>query len=1143
MCLLWNYFQDTSTCSPCVPPLFSGNQTDSLRHSSSRHDNAAASVSRPSPEPCHYHSQSHSRKQTVASPAVTKKDKGQADPLPKDAVLGAVPSVKQNTEKESVYLQGSTSSKPSVAHHSQSSLDTERTYPSGSQTHLPSPNVHDTHHRNEVSPKPDETTSQLKGDATSRITRAALLGAELEGLQADCVYSEHVALHSKPKPVKPDALCLEDSNPLQSSKSSQVAVQDVASEIASPTTGVYFSPSSNKKRKNVSKGKATHQLSEPIPSPAIPLSLPIRRDCKSDCLLRKESESSLKSADSESSCSTSKSDDKEYAEATLASLEHTDAASTKSEASPDVDIPESPLQSRSLHIPFGKEPNTGQSMPVSGELEAISVEDVLKKEHVKVKNKKKQRQLRKEEKMRRRDRERASRIRDKPPNMSVEEPLSPSFEHSEGDYLNTDEASSMKSSSSQQTLAASNSAPKLVEEETSVTDREVMGELDHPSEVSASSSPPSHQPLPTSVPSDTGKSLHGRQENKTQFKDIMLDPFSRNPDRSTYASKKVGSRKSSLERAGRPLEEDLEEASLTPGKRASVGVVQVNSMGKAERTEWPSLGMSYEMVDGVIDSSAAATATLKDQLQVMPTPHDLAASVLSKIPMKMKKACVSPTKNAYSSDCEDEDQMVREPHALKFGENLTKSESSTPFPPKDGFLSSPSPPLPTNGQQQKHSTLSRDAQPFYPSSNPSKHLKSSYKEKLHPRSREGEMVSRQMECVGSEVKARRLASERTDKNMASLPRNDTQHAVSPADRAVINRAEYFNQCTEKSSSPPFGASYGPDPQAYGFSEPRFETRQMAILRRRLPESDRRAFFSSADESAMLQCSDGLQHDQTAVDPFLKGKNFRHRLVPNRLPSNTFYQTHPKPEQLQAPGHLPPPPSYEESAMHAHPLLEEDFKRQQIELHKHKFLLDLYREKRASRAAEYARHQALRSAEALNSLHFPPSHMSGYSSEPNKQLLADNLLEDLLVSVPGPPFSPPHRGLDTDHSMLGPYSLLPDVTSPLVPFKAGLRGSGMEEDGTSLPSFHRTGQQLPASATLPAYKRAPGAEFSLLQESGLDNPLAEQQRSNLHWSPDAAGVSVGHVHICLCTACARTHARTKEKNVGVTIVHVRNILCV
>ena len=162
--------------------------------------------------------------------------------------------------------------------------------------------------------------------------------------------------------------------------------------------------------------------------------------------------------------------------------------------------------------------------------------------------------------------------------------------------------------------------------------------------------------------------------------------------------------------------------------------------------------------------------------------------------------------SSLSSETSVEGKIVSKPYSLKLDEKLTNGELSTPFPQKNGLLSCRSPAMPTNGQDKGNSTQSISAKQFYPFSNSRKQLRSNVKETIHFKNMENEAVSRPMEYTESEVNARRLDFERNAKYMASLPSDDTEHAASPANRAVKKSAEYFNECVENS----FAASYAPD---------------------------------------------------------------------------------------------------------------------------------------------------------------------------------------------------------------------------------------------------------------------------------------------------------------------------------------------
>ena len=163
--------------------------------------------------------------------------------------------------------------------------------------------------------------------------------------------------------------------------------------------------------------------------------------------------------------------------------------------------------------------------------------------------------------------------------------------------------------------------------------------------------------------------------------------------------------------------------------------------------------------------------------------------------------------SSLSSETSVEGEIVSKPYSLKLDEKLTNGELSTPFPQKNGFLSCHSPAMPTNGQDKGNSTLSISAKQFYPFSNSRKQLRSNVKKTIHFKNMENEAVSRPMEYIESEVNARKLDFECNAKYMASLPSDDTEHAASPANRAVKKSAEYFNECVENY----FAASYAPDP--------------------------------------------------------------------------------------------------------------------------------------------------------------------------------------------------------------------------------------------------------------------------------------------------------------------------------------------
>ena len=75
--------------------------------------------------------------------------------------------------------------------------------------------------------------------------------------------------------------------------------------------------------------------------------------------------------------------------------------------------------------------------------------------------------------------------------------------------------------------------------------------------------------------------------------------------------------------------------------------------------------------------------------------------------------------------------IVNKPYTLRFDVELTNGELSTPFPQKDGFLSSRSLTMPTNSKKKRNSTLSFSAKQFYLLSNSRKQMRINVKENIH----------------------------------------------------------------------------------------------------------------------------------------------------------------------------------------------------------------------------------------------------------------------------------------------------------------------------------------------------------------------------------------------------------------------------
>ena len=214
----------------------------------------------------------------------------------------------------------------------------------------------------------------------------------------------------------------------------------------------------------------------------------------------------------------------------------------------------------------------------------------------------------------------------------------------------------------------SNSILEYVEDGQATTHGKERGIWDPSSDRGVISFHSSHHVLSNSFPSTAIKSSRGRQETK-HSKDLLMDPFSRNPDRSTYASKKNCSKKSSSDRASKLAPEDTrEDTTFTSGRKISINSIQESDLTLVEESEWTTALDANEDMDDEMNS--AASGTCKFQQQIFPTHHDFAASVLSKIPMKIKIVQSSPTKSNDSLDFAEEEGELVKVQNLKFDETL-----------------------------------------------------------------------------------------------------------------------------------------------------------------------------------------------------------------------------------------------------------------------------------------------------------------------------------------------------------------------------------------------------------------------------------------------------------------------------------------
>ena len=1077
---------------------YSGQVPETLSpHSRSHTPSSSPSLSRQRPTASSAGHRDHSPLSTTVkhgSTAPSSSTKKDVDHLPM-AVVHAVPQqrlqVHSNEQKVKEIAVTQTSSTTSTQN---ASTDSTLATAKGNAyqrcrdvARTPSLDVHAEEVNGEDDNKKDETSSQ------STEEHSPSPSAETVAVQTELDSEQLITVVVKLK--KPSDLEVLEDKVFESSEPSDSPMLESTFETVSPTTGVYTAPHSKKQqkapRKPASKGgqKTSQQSAESTPPP-LPVPLPfMHRDLRRDHLVRKESESSMKSGDSESTTSSGdKSDEKDLAELASPQSPVSEHGFLKSESGADLDSLESPLEQKALPC---KEPNTGQTILATEDVEIILSEEVMRRERGKTKRK--QRQLKKEEKARRKEKERATamKAKDKQQQSASMEELAGPAHNSETNVTAISERSSgnkrvapVKSDSSvlsktKAKLAASTSTEK--------SDGDTSRRTKDSVELSSSKTNQllSH-PAP-SVPSTAIKSSRG---GPTKLKEIMLDPFSRNPDRSTYASKKTTSKKSSSDKFSKsPSEEPKEDMEV--GTDNKTEFAEIENFIDDEECEWINAdgedGDDTVVSDGAAGGPSSSSSGGKDQQQSVPSPHDLAASVLST--MKIKKAQNSPAKSTDSVDYDEEEGELVKANAAHSDESLRHSRPSTISPTKDDSLSSPSPPLP-----QKPSTLSLDAQPFYPSSNfkaAKKQGKSTHRSKGKSRTGEGKAAA---EPSNPEAKVKKPIPQFTGR---SFPSDNSPHAISPADAAMLEQAEYFQPQPDRHSppSPTYNMPFRPEPRRY--AEPFYDGPEPPGAFRRVPERDIRPYYGMEEP--------GFQHMERMpqdIDPYLAAK-IHHNMGPHaRMPPMNPYPQQQKVQQPHPPpmsAYLPPPPGYEGPPMLPHVQVEDDYKRQQILMRKRQYLLDLYRQERAALAAAYAREQARKSAEALNSLH-RPTPMSSYPHESSKHPLPGNLWEE-------------YRECEPDSHMKPPYSTSPDDIDPhLLPARSRTMSSGSDIGGEILSGYQHL---APSSSSVgpPGYKRAPGAEYTRMDQNQASveeetfNSEKQEKASAIAWSPTASEVGI------------------------------------
>ena len=977
----------------------------------------------------------------------------------------------------------------------------------------------------------DKTTySALKPwDAVAR-TQSAPLPGEFTGMpQSDELRPPKPATTESPAQIRPVSSIVTHSTsntsvkPMKPEEFTPKVVSDIPPHVSagiestSPTTGASFPLPSSKKLKGSRKPNSKPQKSSlsiesnsviSAPPPVVVPQVPLPTLESDGYLERKESESSLKSTDSESTGSSAdKSDEKEDPEVT-------EGSTVLGKKTIPLSV-EAVSKTKPHQLSLAKEPNTGQTMHIADPSpsipEAVENEDEPKKDVKSTKSKRKLRQQKKEEKSKKREKEKISRAREKADKShSV---LDDSYSNEQLDDEVVDEVPTMKpttkpkSSYSPMKLEPTPRNrqkgsskyvepidPRLYVLESDARSADIA---DNTGERNAHPPPPNKLPL-LSIPSTAIKSSRDRGgSSKPQYEDIISDPFSRNPDRSTYARKKTTSKKSDkVMKAG---------AEGTPSK-------QTEAENELNREDSKALDLSDESIGDDADSNStspdaneneesevSAAGKLKGQLTAAnhSSPHDLAASLLSK--MKCPKKSRSDRDKSIESLEDDEEDIDSMKQDVKVEEEVVRlTRPNTLSPIKDSVLSSPSPPL--SGDQYKISSLSLDAEPFVPSSNfKSKKHKSEHK---HGAQRhEGKRSSRK---VDTKDDSRAMRGSKTAPQHGRTMVDASLPAGSMTDKGMIDRAEFYHKHMEKASSHSPPMPYG-DPHAYRYDmlyDPQDE------LRRSSSERDPSSFYGHDIDEAML--SERPRHDPSALDPALVMQKTGRLPTParggHRLPGYTQQQQQKMQHYTQAPpgfGHDVPGSRIQQ--------YEEDFKRQQF-LRRRKLIRDLYRQEHAALAAVYARNQARKSAEALSSLHHPSRGM--FPQEPNKHALTGGNLWDDNYLDGGVSPSTLRRTFD-DPTLVGSEAE-PRLTSnsynlgpSQMPVKERTFSETSDIGGEILPNYQSPSLQSPTAMAPPGYKRAPGAEYSRVEQhqpqhegvGAKESPLMMEHRLGLAWPPE------------------------------------------
>ena len=842
---------------------------------------------------------------------------------------------------------------------------------------------------------------------------------------------------------------------------------------------------------------------------------PVLAASQREILQRKESESSLKSTDSGESTGSSleKSDEREDMESVI-------PPPTAKETEASTKVVETVLvKTKPQSLPLAKEPGTGQTvhMPEPASAEPPVTEEEGKKDSGgnKIKSKRKLRQLKKEEKSKKKEREKLSRAKEKAEKSRGMTDSSPVVSNEQAEDDTPDAVTPAVASKAkvphsplkqEQSKKQQKAKPVEAVEPSYMPDTAGVVSARKPPSIAENTgerdtSPPlpppgiTTKPTAPSVPSSAIKSPHAAAVATTKplQEDLNSDPFSRNPDRSTYARKKISSKKSA-EKAKSPSEDT---ASSKPELESEVvlGPSQEMKEGSDDSLDGDEADSSSVSPDGIEDSVEMDRQREQEIGGAnISSPHDLAASVLSKM-KRAKKARLDWPKGADSLEYDEEDLTAVKSDDFK----MVNPEDISPM--RDSSLSSPSPPL--TSEQLKTSSLSLDAEPFYPSSNfkAKKHSKTSaqrHEGKKNSRAADRKISMDLKEMMMHDGRpgpygAKPRGSGRTPTAAASEG-SGPPPGIGHVDKAMLEKAEFFHQRPEKASTPSPPFPYG-DPHAYRYSDLLYDSPEhLSEFRRQMERDPASHYGPGMDEAMLLSLSERMERDRSRHDP---GRyppplsSAHHRAM--------YQQSHKYPHMG---GYPQPPPGYpHDFRMQQY---EDDFRRQQF-LRKRKLILDLYRQERAALAAMYAREQARKSAEALNSLN-RPTRMGMMPQEPGKHALTGspvNVWEEYADTLP--PAHPHHRGFEDPALVPGETESRLPFMGPDLPPSSQLPSRTRSLSDTSdiggeilSASYTSPGVQSAASLGPPGYKLAPGAEYSRLEQQ---EDVGLSKESPLTWPPE------------------------------------------